>query len=158
MIGMVEQKTHQLELPAEQPETVWQMIRAHAREVWQLLKDEFHDEYLAKPLHPDFAKIWKINDKLTWYQNKSWGPAPSPEMKVGFYFNELSALDNCPWVAKFGNNLNAKFPDYKYFCIAFGNPRLWKEGFGLEKMKEWTMQFDHPSLMKYNGDFIEMLK
>ena len=110
------------------------------------------------PIHPDFRMTNVIDDDLTWFQNKDWGPVDDPPYKIGFYFNDISILDNCPWVCKFGNNLNEKFSQYKYFCVGYGNPVLHRTGFGLEDMKQWAMQFDHPSLMTYSGKLLKMLK
>lgn len=110
------------------------------------------------PLHPDFRIVWVYDEELTWFQNKDWGPIPDPPYKLGFYFNDLSALNNCPWVCKFGKNLNKDFPQFQYFCVAYGDPALHQSDYGLPAMQEWAMQFDHPSLMTYGGKLLRMLK
>ena len=110
------------------------------------------------PLHPDFRITEEIDEELTWFQNKGWGPVINPPYKVSFYFNDLSVLDNCPWVCKFGKNMNAKFSEFRYFCVAYGKPHLHTTDFGLEEMKKWVLQFDHPSLMTYGGKLMAMMK
>lgn len=111
---------------------------------------------LSKALHPDFRLAWEINERLTWYQNREW-TLPNPRFKVGFFVNDLHTLDDCPWVCKFGNNRNKKRPEFKYFCVAFGDPRQWNTGYGLDEMIEWAKQFDHPTLVTYAGKYVRDL-
>ena len=122
------------------------------REVRDLVLEEIKEMFFRPEiLHPEFKNAWKIDERLTWYQNREWGPAPSPPHKIGFYFNDLSTLDGCPWVCKFGNNLNPEFSEYKYFCFVYGDPRLFDKGYDLENVIEWAKKFHHPTLMTFGG-------
>lgn len=108
------------------------------------------------PIHADFKIVTPINSELVWFQNRDWGPCEDPPYKIGFYFNDLGALDHCPWVCKFGKNCNQKFPDSTFFCVVYGDPEMRDTDFGLDAVKKWAMNFDHPSLMTYDGKLLEM--
>lgn len=143
---------------ADTPETGWTVSRLLSN-VWKRVAYAITNRVgKTDTPHPDFRIVSNFSGDFRWYQNKEWGPAPEPPYKLGFYFNDPSVLNDCPWVCKFGINLNEKMPDYKYFAVAYGAPHLHQEGYGLEEMKKWVMQFDHPSLMKYDGTLIKMLK
>ena len=58
---------------------------------------------------------------------------------------------------KFSENLNPNLPEYPYFCVAYGDPNKWSTDFRFAEMKEWAKKFAHPSSMKYDGTFLEML-
>src|SRR3989338_2546769 len=134
-------------------------IRHMGKKVWKTLLQSLTGEISKEDaIQPDFRIPTRVSGDLTWYQNKSWGPLPEPEYKIGFYFNDPSVLNGCPWVCKFGKNLNPQIPDFEYFCVAYGSPHLWKESYGITRMLKWAMKFDHPSLMKYDGKLIKMLK
>jgi hypothetical protein len=109
-------------------------------------------------IHPDFRMPWKIDERLTWYGNKSWGPMPEPSRKIGFYFNDPTVLDGCPWVAKIAKNIDDTKPGYAYFCLLFGDPNKWKDDFGFDDMKEWASGFDEVRVMTYAGITTEIVR
>lgn len=144
---------------AEGSQSVLAVVTGKIRKIWKNCMETINGEMQREDaIHPDFRMRHYVDEELTWYQNISWGPFPHPPYKLGFYFNDPSALNDCPWVCKFGRNLNKKIRGYRYFCVAYGLPELYRKGFGLEEMTQWVMQFDHPSLMKYDGTLVKMLK
>lgn len=129
----------------------WRIVKGM---VWKEIRELFSS---PKILHPEFRIAWKIDDTLTWYQNRHWGPLPEPPFKIGFYFKDLSILDHCPWIVKFGSNLNPAFADFPYFCVGYGNPAHFDQGYDLDAMIEWAKQFHHPTLMTYAGKAVKDL-
>jgi hypothetical protein len=114
---------------------------------------------LNEAIHPDFRTPMHVADKqgeFTWHQNIDWGPFPDPPYKVGFYFDDPVVLNDCPWVCKIAPNRNPNIA-HKYFAVSFGDPGQWDTDFGLAEMKKWALQFQEPSLMKYDGTLLEML-
>lgn len=101
--------------------------------------------------------MWRPVADIVWHQNYEWSLG-HPPMKVGFYFNDPSLLDDCPWVAKIARNVDSTKPQYRFFGLAFGDPNLHQENFGLEQVKKWAMRFPEVRLMTYGGVTKAILK
>lgn len=140
----------------------WDVVQ-NIKKVWSMAMSVLSGRAMCnevsrqEALHPEFCICNDLGD-VVWYQNKSWGPQRKPPFKVGFYFNDPAVLSGCPWICKFALNANKKISGFTYFAVAYGDPSLAKKDFGLQNMLRWVMQFDHPSLMKYDGTLLKMLK
>ncbi len=70
-------------------------------------------------LHPQFT-ITKFDDR--WEHNRTYKPWDGViNSKVRVLFDDLSLLDNCPFMAKVGTNFNGHIIPLKYVAFCYGN-------------------------------------
>lgn len=88
-------------------------------------------------IHPDFPRKFQ-----NWYFNRdyNWLDDGSITLKVRFAFDNPGLLDNCPFFAKVGNNLD---PDVsgQYVGFAYGS------GADEEKLRDWAKKFPFSELI-----------
>jgi hypothetical protein len=88
-------------------------------------------------LHPDF----RLRQGDNYIHNESRDTLERPiTCKVGFKFDDLSLLDDCPFTAKFGINLSG---GPKYFGLAYDEPAHDKQ-----ELLKWAERFPYVRLME----------
>jgi len=81
-------------------------------------------------LHPDFI----ISNGVSYQQNRRGELSHVEHHKVCFTFDDISLMDDCPFVAKIGYN---KRDGDRYFGVAYA--RSLEQ---LDQVREWAMRFD----------------
>lgn len=92
-----------------------------------------------KYVHGDFSKRYG-----PWAFNKAYNPYQyaenTPNHKVRFSFDNPALLDNCPYIAKIGVNLDTDVPG-KYIGFVYGFDE------DVEEMKSWSEKFNFAELI-----------
>jgi hypothetical protein len=89
-------------------------------------------------IHPNFTL-----DFLHFQQNRPWNVSAykeHPQIKVVFYFDDSSLLNDCPFVAKV--TLDQKL-GYRFFGVAYGVKS------DSEALRQWSSKFPWWSLVSY---------
>lgn len=98
----------------------------------------FQNLFNVKPLiHKDFPR----KDE-NWFYNRdyNWLDDGSITLKVRFAFDDPKLLDNCPFFARVGNNLDPDVPG-QYVGFAYGS------GADEERLREWAQRFPFAELI-----------
>ena len=66
------------------------------------------------------------------------------------FFDDLSLLNGCPFVAKFGDNVDGSKP-FKYFAVVYGKPGPTKGEQSLSEVEAWASRFPLASVFTYGG-------
>jgi hypothetical protein len=104
-------------------------------------------------IHPEFKIRFKVQDDdgkiFYWFQNREVIPGHFPSLKIAFPVDDPAILDECPFMAKIGNNTNPE--NHKYFALVYGGKDE------LRAMEEWIWSKDiqNAKLLTESGEFIE---
>ncbi|MCU0660568.1 MAG: hypothetical protein MUD00_03090 [Candidatus Pacebacteria bacterium] len=108
----------------------------------------FKNFFLKKEQKSLIHEEFKKSPDGFWYWNSYWNLPFKPEFKVGFAFNDISLLDDFPFIGKIGLNTDGKC---KYYGLVYGHSKV--GGYKKDDLVSWVNKFPESQFFAELDDF-----